>query len=173
MASNPDLAALPPSETIEAEKLETPVLVDTIIERYHRTHSRELPELIEMAGRVEEVHRGHPSVPVGLAALLKRMLGELTIHMQKEELILFPLMKRGGQPGIENPIMMMMAEHEDHDALLHSISDLTHGLRVPEDGCGTWRALYAGLAKLSGDLTDHIHTENTILFPRFLEADAA
>ncbi|WP_255211387.1 hemerythrin domain-containing protein [Sphingopyxis granuli] len=166
MASNPVETADP------VDAAETPALVDHIIERYHRVHSRELPDLIQMAQRVEQAHQGHPAVPAGLAALLKQMLGELTIHMQKEELVLFPQMKKGGRPEIGTPIMVMMAEHDDHGAFLRAVDGLTQGLQIPEGGCGTWRALYAGLAKLSADLTDHIHIENDILFPRFLGSGA-
>ena len=37
-------------------------------------------------------------------------------------------------------------------------------LKAPAE---SWRALYAGVRKLSDDLTNHIHIENNILFPRF------
>jgi len=44
---------------------------------------------------------------------------------------------------------------------------LTGDMTVPDDACDSWRALYAGLAKLAEDLTDHMHIENNVLFPRF------
>ena len=31
----------------------------------------------------------------------------------------------------------------------------------------SWQALYAGLAKLTSDLMEHIHLENNVLFPRY------
>jgi hypothetical protein len=40
-------------------------------------------------------------------------------------------------------------------------------LTVPAAACNSWRALYAGLAKLAEDLTEHVHIENNILFPKF------
>jgi len=40
-------------------------------------------------------------------------------------------------------------------------------MTVPDDACDSWRALYAGLAKLAEDLTDHMHIENNVLLPRF------
>jgi regulator of cell morphogenesis and NO signaling len=100
------------------------------------------------------------------------MLGELTVHMQKEELILFPHMRKGGSLEIQHPIAVMMAEHEEHAAYLQTLRDLTNDLRVPDDGCATWQALYAGITKFADDLAQHIHTENNILFPRFLGSDA-
>lgn len=149
-------------------ELDNKSLTERIVTRYHRVHSKELPELIELAQRVEQVHQQKPSVPAGLAALLKSMLGELTIHMQKEELVLFPQMVNGAKMPLQFPITAMMSEHHEHGAHLEEINQLTNNLTVPEDGCMTWRALYAGLAKFADDLHDHIHTENNILFPRFL-----
>ena len=163
-----DLHGLKQGKMSISADLDTASLIDTIITRYHRVHSQELPELIRLAEHVEEVHRNHPSVPVGLAALLKRMLGELTIHMQKEELMLFPRMRKGGWPEIHNPITERMAEHVEHGAYLKILGDLTNDFQTPDDGCATWRALYAGITKFADDLVAHIHIENNILFPRFL-----
>ncbi len=82
-----------PAERPEA----TDDLISMIETRYHATHRRELPELVRLARRVEAVHKSHPAVPRGLADLLETMGGELEVHMKKEELILFPLMRRGAR----------------------------------------------------------------------------
>jgi regulator of cell morphogenesis and NO signaling len=166
------LAKLKRVEAPTSADLDTPTLVDTIITRYHRVHSQELPELIRLAEKVEQVHRGHPVVPAGLAALLKHMLGELTIHMQKEELMLFPRMRNGASQELLDPISVMMVEHVEHGAHLQALKNLTNNMQTPEDGCATWRALYAGITKFAGDLVEHIHTENNILFPRFQHSNA-
>ncbi len=146
---------------------ETAALIDRIETRFHTVHRRELPELLKLARRVEAVHRAHPAVPAGLADLLEQMATELEDHMQKEEQILFPLMRNGGHPMIEHPIGIMMAEHDDHGAHLRRLEELTNDFTPPDGACATWRALYAGTRKLSDDLVEHIHTENNILFPRF------
>lgn len=163
-----ELRGLKPDGVSPPAALDTNALIDTIITRFHRVHSKELPELIQLAQRVEAVHQGNASVPAGLAALLKTMLGELTIHMQKEELMLFPQMKNGAAMPLQFPISTMMTEHQEHGAQLETIKSLTNDLAVPADGCMTWRALYSGLAKFMDDLMGHIHIENNILFPRFL-----
>ena len=142
-------------------------LVGHIVERYHAVHRRELPELRKLAARVESVHAEHPAVPAGLADLLARMQGELESHMQKEEQVLFPLMLAGGHPMIAHPIGMMRHEHDSHGEELAALAALTGDMTPSEDACNSWRALYAGLAKLAEDLTEHIHIENNILFPRF------
>lgn len=142
-------------------------LIDHILARYHETHRREVPELIRMARRVEAVHRDNPNVPVGLADMLEHIGQELESHMQKEEQILFPMMRTGGHPMIGGPISVMLSEHEDHGENLRKLEAITSDFTPPEDACTTWRALYAGARKLTDDVMVHIHTENNILFPRF------
>jgi len=158
-------------DTAAMERDSVPENVDEIIahilERYHQVHRRELPELRALARHVEEAHAGHAAVPAGLSALLERMQEALESHMQKEEQILFPLMRAGGHPMIVHPIGMMRHEHDEHGEHLRALAVLTSDMTAPDDACKSWRALYAGLAKLVADLTDHISIENDILFPRF------
>lgn len=145
-------------------------IIDHIIQRYHDTHRAQLPELIRMAQRVEAVHKNKAEVPAGLGAALEAMHNELLSHMQKEELVLFPSLKAGGNPYIAQPIAMMRHEHTDHGAALEHIAELTHDMTPPAEACNTWRALYAGLNQLRDDLISHIHLENNILFPMFENA---
>lgn len=146
---------------------ETPALIDLIEGRYHAGHRRALPELIRLARRVEAVHKAHVSAPRGMADLLEGMSGALEVHMKKEELILFPMMRRGGHPMIAQPIAVMLAEHDDHGAHLRALESLTNDFTVPEDACPTWRALYVSGRRLVDEVMEHIHIENNILFPRF------
>lgn len=160
-----ELTSLSPEKNPIPESVED--LIAYILERYHQVHRRELPELCDLAIRVEQVHAEHPAVPAGLSDLLARMQAALESHMQKEEQVLFPLMLAGGNPMIVHPIGMMRHEHDEHGEGLRALAALTGDMTVPDGACNSWRALYAGLAKLAADLTDHMHVENNILFPRF------
>lgn len=142
-------------------------LIDHILQRYHEVHRQQLPELIRMARRVEAVHREHPQVPKGLADHLEAMERELLDHMAKEEQILFPLLRQGGHPMAVHPIGVMRHEHVSHGAQLERLAELTQQHQPPAGACNTWQALYAGTARLSDDLIEHIHTENNLLFPVF------
>ena len=84
------LNALDELESATPVPQQTSELIDHILTRYHETHRRELPELVKLGRKVEAVHSDHPQAPRGLADTLQRMLGELEVHMKKEELILFP-----------------------------------------------------------------------------------
>lgn len=160
-----ELAALAPQSSSLPQDVDG--LIDYILERYHTVHRRELSELLKLATRVEHVHAENPATPKGLSVLLKRMQNEMESHMQKEEQILFPMMRMGGSPMIVHPIGVMRHEHDNHGEELRALSELTDDMTPPPGACNTWQALYAGLAKFRDDLMEHIHIENNILFPRY------
>lgn len=160
-----ELAHLSPERSPIPDSTED--LISYIVERYHQVHRRELPELRNLAIRVERVHADHPAVPAGLSDQLASMHAALGSHMEKEEQVLFAFMRAGGNPMIMHPIAMMRHEHDEHGEALRAFAALTGDMTPPEGACNSWRALYAGLAKLAEDLTEHIHIENNILFPRF------
>ncbi len=139
--------------------------------RYHARHRQQLPDLVKLAEMVEDIHQGDAGAPEGLAALLRRMIGEMEVHMKKEELILFPAIRKGGMPGIENPIAVMRADHDGHDADLAQIRRITNEFTLPEGACTSWATLIEGLKEFADDLTEHIRLENEILFPQFENAD--
>jgi len=152
----------------DAAPIDDPAELTRHIEtRYHARHREQLPDLAALAARVEMVHAGAEGVPAGLADILNRMIGEMEVHMKKEELILFPAIRAGGHPGLEHPIAVMRADHDGHDADLERIRALTGGPALPEGACRTWTRLYEGLDEFIADLTEHMRLENDILFPQF------
>ena len=163
------LAELGALQRVEVDVAQMPAaeVIDHILQRYHAVHREQLPELIRMARRVEAVHRESPDVPMGLANHLEAMEAELRDHMQKEENLLFPLLKAGGQGMAHHPIAVMRHEHTSHGAQLERLLALSHDTKPPAGACNTWRALYAGIAQLADDLVNHIHLENNLLFPAF------
>lgn len=133
---------------------------------YHAKHRTQLPELAALSERVETVHAGQADVPAGLAGLLHRMIGELEVHMKKEELILFPAI-RNAATGLDAPIAAMRADHDDHEAEVDQVRQLTNGLTLPDGACRSWTMLYAGVGEFLDDLAAHIRLENDVLFPQF------
>ncbi len=154
------------STDIEAPH-ETGSLIDHILTRYHHVHRAELAELQSLSLKVETVHAIDLDALRGLAMALATLEREIEDHMAKEEMILFPAMRAGGGPGIEHPIAIMRADHDDHAENIAHIRRITADLTPPDHACGSWRRLYAGIAKLLDDLAAHIALENDVLFPRF------
>jgi len=106
---------------------------------------------------------------------------ETDVHMVKEERVLFVMCRRleqaARQPGlpcdsIRRPVEAMTQEHDivGHD--LTQMRRLTQGFTPPEGAPRTYRELLEALARIEADIRQHMHLENTILFPRVLALDA-
>ncbi len=154
----------------DTDTLAVPALVDHILTRYHAVHREQLPELIRLARKVENVHGERADCPRGLADHLAEWAQELESHMRKEEDVLFPMLVRGAGAMAGAPITVMRMEHDEHGASLRRVAELTNDITPPPAACTTWRALYTGLRGFRDDLMQHIHTENNILFERFAPA---
>ncbi len=155
-------------------------LVDHIIATHHTYLREEFPRLTRMTERVAEVHgERHLELPK-VRDVFAALRGELEQHMQKEEQILFPMIKQldsgsstaAGHCGtIEDPIRMMEQEHDKAGDALGMLRELTGGFAIPADACNTYRVMLDSLAKLEADLHQHIHKENNILFPGALAVE--
>ena len=143
-------------------------LIDHVVGRYHGWLRTELPGLLQMARKVEAVHAEKTTVPVGLAAHLEQLHAETLAHLQKEETILFPMIRRGQGRNCGGPIQIMEAEHRDVGAALERVRSLTANLSAPPEACTAWWVFYLGLGQLEKEFMEHIHLENNILFPRAL-----
>lgn len=156
------------------------------IEDVHHTYVAEATEQLKpFLDKVAKVHGdGHPYL-IDIRNMFFESAGNLAQHMKKEELILFPFIKKmqmakdAGEPmpqphfgTVENPIAMMKAEHEDEGERFEAMSQLTDGFNPPEYACNTWRVTYSLLKEFQDDLFQHIHLENNILFPKALEMEA-
>ncbi|MES2785854.1 MAG: hemerythrin domain-containing protein [Pseudomonadota bacterium] len=147
-----------------------PELSVHILSRYHAAHRDQLPELIRLARKVEQVHAGSDGCPHGLADYLEQIAQELESHMRKEEDVLFPLIAQGLGATAAAPITVLRSEHEQQAAALRRLAEMTNDMTSPRTACATWRALYAGLRTFREDMVAHIHIENIHLFERYAPA---
>lgn len=146
----------------------TAALIAHILSRYHETHRRELPELLELARKVETAHATDPTTPHGLTQALGAMIADLEEHMRREEADFFAAHATGAlAQGVS--VAGLRDDHEGHEAALNRIAAITHGFRLPDHACRSWVRLYAGLGKFAEDLDEHRYLEDHVLFPR-LEA---
>jgi len=72
---------------------------------------------------------------------------------------------------VNNPIAMMMQEHDNEGERFRQIAKLTNNYTAPEDGCNTYNVTYAMLDEFEKDLHLHIHLENNILFPEAVKLE--
>lgn len=165
MSAQANAQALPSIETAQ-ETLDDAQLIDFILIRFHERHRAQLEELINLASKVEEMHRTHEQCPKGLALYLSIMRQELDQHMFKEEYILFPMIKTGRGPMAGGPISVMKHEHEEHAEAIKTLKSRANNLILPAQACNTWKRLYQGIEEFISDLNAHIELENNVLFAR-------
>jgi regulator of cell morphogenesis and NO signaling len=152
-------------------------VLDQILGKHHAYVKAEVPRLSQLVAKVNAVHgAAHPESIPELARLWQRLAGEISMHLRKEEEILFPALRElalGRTPqlhcGVESPMRVMEMEHDEHGYVLGRMRALTQGYAAPPEACGSWRALYGGLAAFEADLHRHVHLENNVLFPRVRE----
>lgn len=152
------------------------------IEKKHHSYVRSrIPVIQQYLYKLSNVHgKTHPEL-FEIKSLFTECAIALTDHMQKEEVILFPFVKEmvvaklhNRKPiipfgTIENPVRMMMHEHEMEGERLRKIAELSNNYTVPADGCNTYQVGLASLKAFEEDLHKHIHLENNILFPKAIE----
>jgi regulator of cell morphogenesis and NO signaling len=158
-------------------------LIDHITRSHHAYLRAASPRLLELANKVASKHGpNHPAL-LQVEETLAALAEELSVHLLKEEQILFPyvtrleesaLQREPAPPSacfgsIENPIRMMMSEHDSAGEALRELRRLTDNYAIPADACMSYRAFFQGLIELEADLHQHIHLENNILFPRAIE----
>jgi regulator of cell morphogenesis and NO signaling len=153
-----------------------PALIDHIMDTHHAYMKVQLPRVEALLAKVLHAHgERHGDMLREVSAVYGPMKAELDGHLAKEEMILFPLVRRldgGAQSAafhcgsVQNPIRVMCMEHDSAGEALFQLRRLTGDYTPPEDACNTFRALYFELAEMERDLHRHIHLENNILFPR-------
>lgn len=161
-------------------------LADYIQNTHHQYVSKAIPQILPLAQKVADVHGEHHSEVVVINELFNDLADELLSHMQKEEQILFPYIKKlvvdesAGKcsdpscfGSILAPILVMEQEHENAGIILKQLFNLSDGYTPPEDACNTFRVLYGKLKEFEDDLHRHIHLENNILFPKAIELEQA
>ena len=157
-------------------------LVDHLEATHHAYLNAVLPRLVALADKVAQVHgANHPEL-VTVSELVHELRADLEPHLLKEERVLFPMIRELAEATeapafhcgtLSNPIGMMLSEHDSVGELLAKLRESAGDYKAPEDGCGSYHALYAGLAELEADTHMHVHKENNVLFPAVIKAENA
>jgi regulator of cell morphogenesis and NO signaling len=159
-------------------------LIAHIVQKHHYFVRRELRRIEPLLARVIASHGPkHPEL-LEVQRQFRALGDEMVQHMMKEEHILFPYISQleesegRRQPAapppfgtVQNPIRMMMQEHENAGSALRAIRAQTSDYRLPDGACAGYETLFNSLQDFEQDLHQHIHLENNILFPRALKLE--
>jgi regulator of cell morphogenesis and NO signaling len=159
-------------------------LIERIKSKHHKYTREEITRLRPLFEKVCAAHGERHGELLEARKKFAALAQELSTHMMKEEMVLFPYIERMEEARIEggpilpapfgtvrNPVAMMVHEHDSAGELLRSLRTLTNDYESPRDACLSYRTLYSALAEFERDLHEHIHLENNVLFPRAIEME--
>jgi regulator of cell morphogenesis and NO signaling len=145
---------------------------------YHHFYVKQsMPQINTHISRVVERHGDKFPFMQEVLQLFNHIAREMTLHMAKEEQILFPKIKEiealrdSGMPNdtsadfVNTAINNMENEHEEAGSVMEKIRTLTNNYATPAGSCTTFQVTMNELRSFEEDLHKHVHLENNILFP--------
>jgi regulator of cell morphogenesis and NO signaling len=152
-------------------------VIDFIITTHHSFVRNALQKIInhsthiELKNMVEKLYE--------LNHLIEILYRDMHNHMEKEEKVLFPLIKYlvetekfGERPKtrnygtVKNPIKQMLSEHETALEIIEKIKNV-----LTETGKELSDSFFPLITEFETDLHQHIYLENIVLFPRAIELE--
>ena len=170
-------SSLTPTNKMPFTEMTADQLISYILIHHHFYVKQSMPTIIGHLEKVAAKHGDRFPYMVEVLALFRDIEAEMTMHMHKEEVILFPRIKeivalqQTNQHSnlvagyITAPIQVMELEHEHAGDVLYKIRSLTNNYTPPTDACTTFQVSLAELKEFEEDLHRHVHLENNLLFP--------
>jgi regulator of cell morphogenesis and NO signaling len=156
-----------------------PFLADYIVNTHHAYLKENSAQIAAYADKIAGVHGSHHPEVIEIATIFAGIATDMAAHLQEEEEILFPAIKRidaarkaGNTPevldveAIRTSLVRLDHEHQEIGDAVHAIRHLANGYTIPDDVCNTFAVTYSKLREFEDDLHKHVHLENNILFPK-------
>ncbi len=174
----------PLSQAINFNTWSLDLLIDYINKFHHYYIRSKGPEIYALLEKVVHSHGQTDSHLHKVIHLFGASLIDLHNHLDKEEQILFPLIreilkaeeKQESLPffhcgSVQNPIRVMVEEHDGEGDRFKKISSLTDSYRTPAHACVSYKQVLEELRQFEENLHIHIHVENNILFRKAIELE--
>lgn len=160
-------------------------LIGHIIDKHHVYARRQVTAIMQLLSELSVEHRRCcPPELVRVCAIFKPLREELLFHMEKEEISLFPRIIRTetastlDEPqaapcsgSLSGPIKVSMNEHDELCGAFDEIRVTMHDYILPDGACPGYVKLCGSLRNLELYLLQHVHLEDSLLFPRALKAE--
>lgn len=161
---------------------EADYLIDYIIERHHQFVRNKTEELSPYLNKIARVHGQTNPINVEIYHRFNDLTAELLQHMEAEETIVFPLIKKIQQKRkrgesvtteemdqLQNQLDLMIDDHNNAGFLMNQIRELSNHFSTHPDACTTYKMVFANLEGFEENLHKHVHLENNILFKKASE----
>jgi regulator of cell morphogenesis and NO signaling len=160
-----------------AEQTLAEQLVRHILLHHHFYVRQSIPTIEEHLNKVATKHGDRFPHMKDVLQLFTHLKNEMYLHMQKEEVVLFPRIKEIesffkynqkkeiNQSYITSPVSVMENEHDEAGTIMEQIRIITNNYTAPESACTTFKVVLQELKSFEEDLHQHVHLENNLLFP--------
>lgn len=179
-----DLSNSSEKEDLRFDQWDLKFLIDYIVNNHHSYVRNAIPQLMPHLEKVAFKHGSNYPELLEIKSHFENVAEEMYSHMEKEEKILFHIIKylvdskhfnekprMNGFKTVKNPIDSMEAEHSNAGGAMEEIRKLTNNYTPPADACNTFQLTYKELEDFEKDLHIHVHLENNILFPKAIELE--
>jgi len=149
--------------------LSTRDVITRLIAPHHQYLHRAMPFIQGLAKKVARVHGDREPSLHEVARLVEQFVASMTPHLAEEEGKLFPALINARIADVVPMLRDMRREHEQVGELLASLHRAAADYHPPEWACTSYRTLMAELEVLEADTLAHVHLENHVLLPRFMD----
>lgn len=160
-------------------------LTDYIVNIHHQYLRKALPRLQDYVDRFAEGHRNKYTYMDALQQSVRQLNRNFIPHLRHEEEIIFPYIRQIGHAYYNNepyatllvrtlrkPVQEIMEnEHDTTSGILRRMRSLTGNYIPPQNACLSHKVTFAKLREVDNDLSQHIHLENNILFPKAISME--
>ena len=171
-------------EDRDFNSMDLDTLSDYIIKTYHQYADKQIQVIKPTIEKVCQQHGEQYPVLPEIKKLFDSAAGIIVVHQKKEELILFPFIRKMADAkknnkefikpratkSVESPVDMLTHEHTQQGEIFQRIAELSQDYTFP-DLDGTFHETLGLLKGFEINLHKHLHLENNILFPKALRLE--
>ena len=158
-------------------------LIDEIELKQRRFIVDRTVEIKNLLHNINRIRGRYDSEITDVLNIINHFSGEMSVHLMKERLLLFPYVKKLAEAKkmrtktgpldystFDFAVKVMKDEHKNEVNYIKQIAELTNNF-IPPDREEGYRILYTLFKSLKKELIQIIHLENNILFPKAIELE--
>lgn len=155
-------------------------LCDYIESNHHKYIRKMLPKILSLG----KILSRNKLIELNLLKELQKLSNDFETHMQKEERLLFPYIKKINTilkekkefeippfGSAANLIKVIEKEHSNANNYLNKIKNICRGYKTKINTVSNKKMFYEYLNEFETDFHLHIHFENNILFPKAISLE--
>ncbi len=168
------------SNTLDFANWDIDFLTDFIVHTHHEYLRKALPLLKDYTEHFAAGHQKKFTYLAELSQIVMQLNRTFIPHMEQEEKIIFPYIRQISHAyssresyasllvrTLRKPVEEIMKhEHDTTGKALQRMRELTGSYTPPENACVSHKVTFMKLKEVDADITQHLHLENNILFPK-------